>query len=384
MKPPRLAFYAPLKAPDHTHPSGDRHMATLLVQALRLADFTVELASRFRSHDRAGDPTHQQRLRSLGQRLAARLLQHYARTASTPDYWFTYHLYHKAPDWIGPQVAKTLRIPYIVAEASFAPKQQAGRWASGHKAVASILPQADLIIHLNPDDEACVAPLLNEHCKSLALSPFIDLNLVPKPDTHNHLRKRLVKQRGLDSAQPWLVCTAMMRPGDKFASYQILAQSLRALLALPWQLLVIGNGQCRLQVKALFADFDQRCHWLGQLDQNTVLETLCACDLYLWPGINEAYGLALLEAQACGLPVVTGDRPGPAAIVRHKYTGLLTPEGNIPAFIQATRTLLENPALRRQFTTRAQTGMANNHSLPQAASRLSRKIHGLPKRPSRN
>jgi len=377
MKRQCLAFYAPLKAPDHAHPSGDRHMASLLMQALRLAGFAVDLASHFRSYDRDGNPVRQQHLCNMGQQLATRLLHHYERMGSTPDYWFTYHLYHKAPDWIGPQVTQTLHIPYIVAEASSAPSQEGGLWARGHRAVAHALGRTDLVVHLNPDDEACVAPLLDEQAKSLVLPPFMDLGLLPDPDSSSALREQLAQESGIDPIQPWLVCAAMMRPGDKFASYQILARSLYSLQDLPWQLLVIGDGKCHGQIKDLFADFGQRCHWLGQLSHDMVLKALSACDLYLWPGINEAYGLALLEAQACGLPVVTGDRPGPATIVLHQYSGLLVPEGNVADFVQATRTLLENTALCRQFAVRARAAIARKHGIRQAAATIAMAIRDL-------
>ena len=40
------------------------------------------------------------------------------RPPSGPAAWFTYHLYYKAPDWLGPDIARALAIPYLVAEAS--------------------------------------------------------------------------------------------------------------------------------------------------------------------------------------------------------------------------------------------------------------------------
>ena len=57
----RVAFYAPMKPPDHPVPSGDRRMAALLMQALSLAGHEVELSSRLRSRDGAGDPARQAR-----------------------------------------------------------------------------------------------------------------------------------------------------------------------------------------------------------------------------------------------------------------------------------------------------------------------------------
>src|SRR3546814_1683340 len=49
-----------------------------------------------------------------------------------PQLWFTYHLYYKAPDWIGPKVARALRIPYVVAEASVAYKRASGPRSEEH------------------------------------------------------------------------------------------------------------------------------------------------------------------------------------------------------------------------------------------------------------
>ncbi|MFZ9635662.1 MAG: glycosyl transferase, partial [Alphaproteobacteria bacterium] len=58
----RLAFYAPLKPPDHPVPSGDRRMAQLLMAALAARGHDVELASRLRRRDGAGPPARQLRL----------------------------------------------------------------------------------------------------------------------------------------------------------------------------------------------------------------------------------------------------------------------------------------------------------------------------------
>ncbi len=63
-----------------------------------------------------------------GQQLADKLIAKYKKLpkAKRPQAWFTYHLYYKAVDWIGPRVAAALDIPYLVAEASHAPKRARG------------------------------------------------------------------------------------------------------------------------------------------------------------------------------------------------------------------------------------------------------------------
>jgi hypothetical protein len=111
----RVAFYAPLKPPDHPVPSGDRRMARLLIEALELAGHEVELAARLRAWQGVPDAARQARIAKLGAALAKRLLRRYrARPAAArPRAWLTYHLYYKAPDWIGPRVSEALGIPYL-------------------------------------------------------------------------------------------------------------------------------------------------------------------------------------------------------------------------------------------------------------------------------
>ncbi len=43
------------------------------------------------------------------------------------DLWFTYHCYYRKPDWLGPAVTKALGLPYVIAEASHAPRRTQDR-----------------------------------------------------------------------------------------------------------------------------------------------------------------------------------------------------------------------------------------------------------------
>ena len=173
----RIAFYAPLKAPDHPVPSGDRTLARLLLAALERAGaargWKVDVASRFRSFDGAGDATRQARLREIGARIAQRLIRRYREgpAGRSPDLWFTYHLYHKAPDWIGPVVSERLGIPYLVAEASHAAKQRGGRWSIGHEAAAEAIRHADAILALNRGDVAGVRQVTSDPSRVTVLPP---------------------------------------------------------------------------------------------------------------------------------------------------------------------------------------------------------------------
>ena len=72
-----------------------------------------------------------------------------------------------------------------------------------------------------------------------------------------------------------------------------------------------------------------------------------AADAYLWPAVNEAYGMAFLEAQAAGLPVVAGRSGGVPDVIGE--TGILTPAGDRAAFAEAVAGLLDDETRRRDL-----------------------------------
>ena len=97
-----VAFYAPLKSPLHPTPSGDRKIARLFMRALEQGGYHVELASQLRTFDKQGDAHRQGRLIALAKKEAARVMKRWQKQGFQPQAWFSYHLYYKAQDLIGP------------------------------------------------------------------------------------------------------------------------------------------------------------------------------------------------------------------------------------------------------------------------------------------
>ncbi len=372
----RLAFYAPLKPPDHPVPSGDRRMAQLLVQAWEQAGHQVELASRFAS--RRSEGAQQKEVAAAAAAERERLLALYAARppAERPAAWFTYHLYYKAPDWLGPEIARALAIPYLVAEASVAGKRAGGPHALGHDATAAALRAAARVFVINPADREGLEPLVALPHRLVELPAFLDLAAFARlAGPRATARRAIAARHGLDAGKPWLLTVAMMRPGDKLASYRILGQALAALLDLDWQLLLVGDGPARAEVEEALAPLGaDRLRYLGRLEEGAVAACYAAADLCLWPAVNEAYGMALLEAQAAGLPVVAGAVGGVPSIVADGITGLLTPPGESSAFAAAARALIEAPARRAAMAAAARENVGRRHDIAAAARILDRAL----------
>ena len=180
---------------------------------------------------------------------------------------------------------------------------------------------------------------------------------------------------GLDPDIPWLLTVAMMRNDAKLRSYETLAAALDQVSGASWQLIVAGDGEVRSKVEKLFPL--DRVVFTGQLGADGLAVLYAAADLYVWPAINEAYGMALLEAQAAGLPVVAGDTGGVGDIVRHGETGLLVPVGDAAAFAEAVMSMLGDEDRLRDMGERAAEVAEREHGLEAASATMGPVLEAL-------
>jgi glycosyltransferase involved in cell wall biosynthesis len=270
-----------------------------------------------------------------------------------------------------PLVAERLAIPYVIAEASLAEKRRGGVWEIAHDATVAAVRRADAVIGLNSSDRAGILPFLAAPERWHALKPFIDTEpFAAARHRRSATREALAARWGLDPEMPWLVAVAMMRAGDKAQSYAILGAAAALAADRPWRLLIVGDGATRDAVAAGFASCADRIVWLGRLDGAALAETVAACDLCVWPAINEAYGMALLEAQAAGVAVLAGASGGVADIIADGVTGVLVPPGDTAAFAAALSALLAAPQRRREMGAAAARQAAASHDIVSAAGRL--------------
>lgn len=351
----KIAFYAPLKAPGHPVPSGDRQMARLLMEALRRAGHEVHVTSTLRAF--IPDPTEAAvaQLTADAEGEVLRVTSSWSRHGR-PDLWFTYHPYYKAPDLIGPLLSQQYQIPYVTAEASYSKRRGTGLWSQLQDHVVEAVRFATFNICFTERDAKGLG-LAVPQARIERLAPYIDTQPFQSYRIEDHPKR--------------LVCVAMMRKGDKLDSYRMLAAALTQILDLDWRLDVIGDGDMKAEIHALFQSLGEgRVNWIGAVSPEAVPALLAEGGIYAWPGCGEAYGLAYLEAQAAGLSVAAQATAGVPEVVRDGETGLLTPEGDIPAYAKALRRLLTEKEKRQQMSACARRFVLEERSLDRAANRL--------------
>ncbi len=136
-----------------------------------------------------------------------------------------------------------------------------------------------------------------------------------------------------------------------------------------WRLWIVGEGPERAPLEELSRQkgLTDRVIFLGQRDD--VPDLLGLADLFLLTSINEGFGLVLVEAMACALPVVATRVGGIPEVVADGTSGILVPAGDLPALARALERLIANPELRRRMGERGRKIALKNYSAKRMVAR---------------
>jgi len=127
------------------------------------------------------------------------------------------------------------------------------------------------------------------------------------------------------------------------------------------KLVIVGNGPERDNLLALSKklQLENNTIFKTEMSQNRLVEWYSAADLFVLPsrknpsGEKEGQGVVLLEAMACGLPVVGSNVGGIPSIINHEKTGILAKPGNPEDLSEKICILLEETDLREQIIKNA-------------------------------
>jgi len=120
---------------------------------------------------------------------------------------------------------------------------------------------------------------------------------------------------------------------------------------LPVRLLIAGRGPHEDALRAEAAALGltpEGVHFLGFVSEAEKLTLLQTAWVHLLTSPREGWGIANLEAAACGTPTIASDAPGLRDSVRHGVTGFLVPHGDVDALVNQIRVLVSDPSLRSQ------------------------------------
>lgn len=173
---------------------------------------------------------------------------------------------------------------------------------------------------------------------------------------------------------PNYVDTELFIPGDKHVpDYDIIfvgrmsreknvVALLKAIQSLDVRTAFIGSGELRDELQQRFASLNSRVQWLGNILNAELPLYLNRAGAFVLPSHYEGHPKTLIEAMACGRPVIGTDVPGIREIIQHRQTGYLC--GTSPTEIRrAIQDVLGDEALQERMGGKAREYVVENFSL---------------------
>lgn len=137
---------------------------------------------------------------------------------------------------------------------------------------------------------------------------------------------------------------------------------LDACAGLEIDMYIVGSGSQEKMLKDRAAQLNLSAHFWGNLPNEKLPDIINSATAFVLPSLYEGHPKALLEAMACGLPVIGTDVPGIREIIQHGENGWLC--GTNPHEIkQALQTVLGNLPLQRRLGANARLTVINQFSL---------------------
>jgi N-acetyl-alpha-D-glucosaminyl L-malate synthase BshA len=169
---------------------------------------------------------------------------------------------------------------------------------------------------------------------------------------------------------PLIVHSSNFRPlkrvDDVLAVFERVRRGRRVRLAL------LGDGpeRPRLQAEVRARGLDADVTFLGE--QLDVVATLRRAQLFLLPSETESFGLAALEALACGVPVIATAQGGLPEVIRDGEDGFLFPVGEVDAMAEAAARIVDDAALQKRLSASARAGAVTRFSREPMVTRYER------------
>jgi glycosyltransferase involved in cell wall biosynthesis len=180
------------------------------------------------------------------------------------------------------------------------------------------------------------------------------------------------RARGSCDGTVRLVSVGSVVPGK---GYDVLIAALAKIADMPWRLAIAGDltrdvaAVAKLHSDIRAYNLGERIAVLGPLAPDALMKLYLASDIFVLASRFESYGMALAEAIAHGLPMVS-TTAGAIPDTVPADAGLLVPPDDAAAFAEAVGRLICNSAERRRFATNASSAAAQLPSWEDSARRF--------------
>lgn len=234
-------------------------------------------------------------------------------------------------------------------------------WLEKKLVLPLLIASADRVVVATRDyaEHSALAPYLSTLGDRLVEIPFM-------VDTEKFMP---VERR--QNEAPLIMFLSALDKAHYFKGLDILLKAMAKISEA--NLLVVGGGdqQDIFARICLVLGLQDRVRFAGAVPEDKKIEYYQSADVFVLPSINraEAFGIVLLEAQACGVPVIASDLPGVRTVLKNGETGLLARTGDAEDLRLQITNLLSDEARRNQMGLNARKWVEEKYSVAAVMSK---------------
>lgn len=234
----------------------------------------------------------------------------------------------------------------------------------------SLLKQAEIIVTASLDyvKHSQIKDYYEAHPEKFREIPFaVDLKIF-RPSEHKQPTQNIllakareiidfVSARFIKKDRFDLLFVGGLDAAHYFKGVEVLLRAAAGLSDLNFELTLVGEGDKRADYEALALrlGLEKKTRFAGKLSDPDLVRAYQKADLLILPSINnnEAFGIVLIEALACGVPVMASDLPGVRSVFNDHEEGLLIEPGSVSDLEKKLRSFMSDKKMAQEMARKA-------------------------------
>ena len=185
----------------------------------------------------------------------------------------------------------------------------------------------------------------------------------------HYINDKFIKRERLN-----LLFVGALDKAHYFKGIDILLKALTETEPRHWQLNIVGEGGLRANYETLVTKLklENQVRFTGKLNDAELVRAFQDADLFILPSINsnEAFGIVLIEALACGVPILASDLPGVRSVFTNQVEGLLFKTGDPTDLKNKLSFIFDNETKRKTMALAARHLAEKKYGLEKMAGGL--------------